>query len=185
MGLKGKVYVHKGPMFAGKTSKLLELYQKALDLGLDPLVISHAIDTRYGKNQVVSHDGRKAPCETPTDLSTLNLSRYHIIFVDEAQFRTELMGFCNRAMEMGKIVHIFGLDRDYLLRDFRSVTQLYIIAEQPIDQLTAVCTRCGADATCTARLTDNPDRIMVGSDQYEARCQKCHTIPGQDILQGK
>lgn len=95
------------------------------------------------------------------------------------------MSFCNQAVDMGKIVHVFGLDRDYLLRDFRSVTQLYLIAEQPIDQLTAVCTRCGADATCTARLTDNPDRIMVGSDQYEARCEKCHTIPGQEILQGK
>lgn len=182
---RGKLYVHKGPMFAGKTSLLLDLYRKSMDLGFSPLVISHAIDTRYGKNHVISHDGKKAPCLSVTDLSTVNLSGYHIVFIDEAQFMTDTLGFCNHALELGKMVHVFGLDRDYLLREFRSVTQLYLIAEKPIDQLTAVCIRCGGDATCTARITNNADRIMVGSDQYEARCEKCHTVPGQEELQDK
>jgi thymidine kinase len=163
-------------MFAGKTSELIRLYLMAVELGLSILVLSHASDARYARNYVVSHDGAKVPCRSVLSLGDVNISHYHIIFVDEGQFMPELLAFCNNAIEAGKIVHVFGLSQDYLLREFRAITELHVLAHK-IHKLKGVCTKCGGDATVTARITEDTERIVIGSAQYEPRCEECHTIP--------
>jgi thymidine kinase len=172
----GRLYVHVGPMFAGKTSALLRLHANALGLGLVPLVLSHASDVRYGQNCVVSHDGVKVPCRSVESLGDVNVNTCHVVFVDEGQFMPDLVAFCNRALDSGKVIHVFGLSSDYLLREFRSITELFIFANS-IDWLTGVCSKCGADATTTARVTSDAGRIVIGSGQYEPRCAPCHTVP--------
>ncbi len=179
----GKLYLYRGTMFAGKTRELLRLYTAALELGLTPLVISHAADTRYAQGFVVSPDGEKAPCMSVTTLEPINISECTIIFIDEAQFLPDLLSFCNRALTAGKIVHVFGLHSDYLRREFHSMRQLHLLADK-IKTMTAVCSTCGAQATTTARVTPSTERILIGSDQYEARCEACHTVPDAETGTG-
>jgi len=172
----GKLFVYRGTMFAGKTRKLVQLYHKAIELGLSPLVISHAADTRYGYGHVVSHDGEKVPCMPVTSLENVNISDCNIIFIDEAQFFPDLLSFCNRVLTSNKILHVFGLHSDYLRREFHSMHQLLLLADNIIT-MTAVCTICGGEATTTARVAGGTELILIGSDQYEARCVTCHTVP--------
>ena len=172
----GKLFLYRGTMFAGKTRELVRLYHAAVELGLSPLVISHAADTRYAQGHVVSHDGEKVPCSSVTSLEHIHISEFNIIFIDEAQFFPDLLSFCNRALTVGKILHVFGLHSDYLRREFHSMRQLHLLADQ-IKTMTAVCSGCGGEATTTARIAGGAERIMIGSDQYEARCEACHTVP--------
>ena len=177
--MRGHVQIHKGPMFAGKTTKLLRLHNSSLELGLATIVISHALDQRYAKKFVVSHDGVKAPCAAVTKLKDANINGSQVIFIDEAQFMPDLVWFCKMAVETGKIVHVFGLDKDYLLRDFNNMNEVSILASK-IHKLKGVCSLCGNSATCTARLTCSDERILIGSSEYEPRCEKCHTTPSVD-----
>lgn len=174
--MRGHLEIHQGPMFAGKTTKLLRLYKSSLELGLSTLVISHALDQRYAKKFVVSHDGVKAPCEAVTKLKDVNIHGIQVIFIDEAQFMLDLVWFCKTVVETGKVVHVFGLDKDYLLRDFNNMNEVSMLASKN-HKLKGVCNLCGDSATCTARLTCSGERILIGSSEYEPRCEKCHTTP--------
>ena len=43
-----------------------------------------------------------------------------------------------------------------------------------LDKLTAICMKCGKDATYTQRITSDTQQIVIGeTDAYEARCRKC------------
>lgn len=172
----GRIEAHVGPMFAGKTTKLLRLYHSANELGLKTLVVSHKLDNRYEKKFVVSHDGVKAPCTSVEKLSEIKIDDFHVIFIDEGQFMPDLVQFCKEAKERGKIVHVFGLDKDYLLREFRAITEIGLIADK-ISKLRGVCAKCGNDSTTTARLHKSEDLILIGSSEYEPRCLNCHTTP--------
>ncbi len=174
--MRGHVEIHRGPMFAGKTTKLLRLYEASLDLGLATIVISHALDQRYAKKFVVSHDGVKAPCTAVNKLRDVTINDCNVIFIDEAQFMPDLVWFCKMAFDTGKVVHVFGLDKDYLLRDFNSMNEVSMFANKS-HLLKGTCSVCGEASTCTARVTNSSERILIGSSEYEPRCEKCHTTP--------
>jgi thymidine kinase len=56
-----------------------------------------------------------------------------------------------------------------------------------VDKLQAICVVCGASASRTQRLINGKPAaysdpiILVGaSEVYEARCRRCHQVPGRD-----
>lgn len=51
-----------GPMFSGKTSRILEIYRKAKYCNTNVFVINHSIDNRYSNNEVVNHNKESIPC---------------------------------------------------------------------------------------------------------------------------
>jgi thymidine kinase len=62
---------------------------------------------------------------------------------------------------------------------------LLALAER-VEKLSAICVCCGAAASRTQRLIDgrparydDPIILVGGSDSYEARCRKCHQVPGK------
>ena len=63
------------------------------------------------------------------------------------------------------------------------------IARQRVQVLTAICMVCGAPATRTQRLVDGRPAqytdpvILIGArESYEARCRRCHEVPGHPML---
>ena len=52
-----------GPMFSGKTSRLLEIHKKCKISNIECVIINHSSDNRYSNNAtVLSHSKEKAPC---------------------------------------------------------------------------------------------------------------------------
>jgi len=52
---------------------------------------------------------------------------------------------------------------------------LLAIADK-VTKVSAVCMKCGADATRSQRLVNNTEQVMVGANgTYEARCRRCWT----------
>ena len=74
-----------GPMFSGKTSKLLQLYKQYSFCNVPVLVINHSFDKRYHQEKLSTHDKIMIPClsvnlilEAMTDE---NLMKYNVILI--------------------------------------------------------------------------------------------------------
>jgi thymidine kinase len=75
-------------------------------------------------------------------------------------------------------VIVAGLDMDYRGVPFGPMPELLAIAEE-VRKIQAICTRCGAPASYTQRITGDKERVVVGAtDVYEARCRRCHEPEG-------
>ena len=47
-----------------------------------------------------------------------------------------------------------------------------------LDKLTAICIKCGLDASFTQRITEQTQQVVIGETEfYEARCRKCFEPP--------
>ena len=51
-----------GPMYSGKTSKLLEIYKQCTFCNIQVAVLNHNADTRYSETMLSSHDKIMIPC---------------------------------------------------------------------------------------------------------------------------
>ena len=51
-----------GPMFSGKSTKLIDLYKKYSYCNIKVCVINHSLDTRYSSSHMSTHDGILVPC---------------------------------------------------------------------------------------------------------------------------
>jgi thymidine kinase len=174
--LYGRLEVIVGPMFSGKTSELQRRVRRARIAKLDVAVVKPDIDTRY--LGVTAHTGAtEAAVILPADLSnavgrTVQLSDADLVAFDEAQFfSSHLVDLVESLINDGCDVVVAGLDLDSHGRPFGSLPALLALADH-VDKLSAVCTRCGEDATRSQRLTTTVDQVEVGNS-YEARCRDC------------
>jgi thymidine kinase len=60
-----------GPMYSGKTSKLLEIYKQCKFCDINVAVINYAEDVRYHDEMLSTHDKVMIPCVQCTDLPTV------------------------------------------------------------------------------------------------------------------
>ena len=61
-----------GPMFSGKTSRLVEIYKQCNFCNISVTVINHTIDNRYDDELLSTHDKVKIPCIKTERLSDCN-----------------------------------------------------------------------------------------------------------------
>jgi thymidine kinase len=178
-----------GPMFAGKTEELIRRLRRAEIAGKHFVVFKSQLDDRYaGIDTVCSHGGLTYPALPVPDSEAINdifWSIYtdfdkevpRIIAIDEAQFLDEgLVEVVDRIANLGIQVIIVGLDTDYTDNPFGPMPALMAKAEN-VQKLSAVCMKCGGEATKTFRKTEDIEQIKVGEkDTYEARCRHCWCI---------
>ena len=128
-----------GGMYAGKTSRLVEIYKQCKFCSIPVSVINHSIDTRYDDEETESllstHDKIKIPCIKTEKLRdiwkmTLNDTNYElnkehrlqdkiqvelsdVILINEGQFFPDLEEFVKCMLSENKQVYICGLDGDF------------------------------------------------------------------------
>ena len=181
-----------GPMFAGKTSELIRLVERAVYAKKRVAIFKPALDKRYSESEVVTHNGlRYQAYVIPTNEEGIQTIRQisndlDVIGIDEAQFFPRIIvKLCDELVSKGKRVIVSGLNLDFRGEPFEVMAD-FLVRADPIYYLTAVCTICGKEATRTQRLIDgnpapyNSPRIMVGGKElYEARCRIHHIVPGK------
>ena len=174
-----------GPMFSGKTSKLINIYNQydREDTTQQIQVINYIGDVRYSNktNELFSHDKKQIPCISVKRLSEWPLhNNLDILLINEAQFFEDLYEYVLEAVEKYNIkVHIFGLDGDYLRRPFGKILSLVPYCDK-IEKLNALCSRCdnGTKSIFSNRFSKKMDIIVIGSkDKYESLCRKCYISP--------
>jgi thymidine kinase len=187
-GNLGWIEVICGPMFSGKSEELIRRLRRANIARKRVQVFKPVIDTRYSKDEIVSHGDlrmKSATIEQPKDILRLIDWRTEVVGVDEANFiGPDLIEIAQTLADSGKQVIIAGLDTDYMGRPFPPIPELLALAES-ITKTLAICVRCGNPAKHTQRLVELNDLIVVGaSGKYEARCRRCFEagVPRQEEL---
>lgn len=176
-----------GPMFSGKSEELIRRLRRAKIAQQMVITFKPHIDSRYGLEYIVSHDGSKVdakPMENVTDIiDIVQANNATVVGIDEAQFFShELVQVVCKLINDNKRVIIAGLDLDFRGAPFGSMPLLLAIADK-VTKLHAICTQCGHDAHFTQRLVNgNPAKfddpvIMIGAQEaYQARCRGCYSI---------
>ncbi|ENY68651.1 Thymidine kinase [Metamycoplasma auris 15026] len=175
----GMIEVIVGPMFSGKTEELLKKLRILSYAKFNTLVIKPSFDTRFATDQIVSRNGLRTPTHSLKNIkdihNLLKQEKYQAILIDEAHFfGDEIIEVCDDLANSGYLVIIAGLDLDYLRRPFNHMAQLMAIAEK-VTKLYAICVQCQNIATTSFKKIKNNDLHFLGdTDEYEARCRKCH-----------
>jgi thymidine kinase len=187
--VKGSVEVITGSMFCGKTDEMIRRLRRAAIAKQNVQVFKPAIDIRYDEVKVVSHAGSHfdaTPIQSSADIRQLLEPGTNVVAIDEAQFLDDgIVDLVNELADRGLRVIVGGLDLDFRGEPFGSMPVLISQAEH-VDKLHAICMVCGEDASRTQRLVNGSPAnyhdpvVIVGADEmYEARCRKCHQVPGR------
>jgi thymidine kinase len=180
MNNSGYLALYLGCMYAGKTSKLISIYEKNQAAGISTCVINYIEDKRYHDNKMSTHDRKMISClpvkkvydvfETDTTL----LDSTDAFIINEGQFFSDLYDVVKLLVNVHhKKVYVCGLDGDYKMKKFGQMLDLIPIADH-VEKLHAVCTLCKAPASFTKRLTNETAQKVIGSDNYIPVCRACH-----------
>jgi len=169
-----------GPMFAGKSSTILQRVKRAEVIGIKSFIVTSVLDTRYrGTNLVKTHDKQSVQAIELENLKEITLfaafQNAKIVIIEEAQFFEGLYDMVKTLVEVYKRdVIVVGLDGDSDRKPFGEILQLIPLADT-ITKLTALCKRCGdgTAALFTYSIEKKGEQVCVGgSDTYEALCRK-------------
>ena len=172
----GWIEVIYGSMFSGKTEELIRRLNRALIAGLKVEIFKPAIEDRYSKSEVVSHDQnsiRSTPVQFANDLLLLSESS-DVVGIDEAQFFDQsLVDVVRTIANRGQRVIVAGLDMDFKGEPFEPMPSMAAVAEY-VTKVRAICMKCGEVATFSFRKNSMNKKVVLGElDHYESRCRKC------------
>jgi thymidine kinase len=180
-----------GPMYASKTTRLVEIYKKCVFCDISVLVINHSCDTRYDTTLMTTHDNIQVPCIMvdklmdiwfdPTmisiDLETdvLKRLRSDVILINEGQFFPDLEEFVKQMLSCNKRIYVCGLDGDFERKKFGQILDLIPLCDK-VTKLTSLCHLCknGTPGIFSKRLSLETEQTVVGSDNYISVCRKCY-----------
>jgi thymidine kinase len=195
----GYLEIIKGPMFSGKTTRLLDIYKKYSFCGIETMVINYEKDNRYSDMLLSSHDLVMIPCIRALKLgeivqfkadNTLDpLSLYYkkflaakVILINEGQFFEDIVEWVRIAVEhYHKNVYICGLNSDFQRNRFGNWLDLETVCDN-IVMLNSFCSHCKRKpAIFSHRLSSETALEVIGSNCYIPVCRKCYNNLTQSI----
>ena len=182
-----KLYFHYSTMNAGKSTILLQAAHNYRERGMTAYLLTARLDTRAGPGRIASRIGIGAEADTfgpETDLFVVLRDRLaagpvHCVFVDEAQFLTEVQVWqLARAVDdLGLPVMAYGLRVDFRGKLFPGSAALLAWADD-MREVRTIC-HCGRKATMVVRkaadgraLRDGAQVQIGGNETYESLCRR-------------
>ena len=164
-----------GPMFSGKSSRLIQIIRKYKILKNSILVIKPLLDNRYSDNSVIiTHDKITTECICLKYLSDIaDIEKYQVIAIEEGQFFPDIY---EKVVEWCKTkkVYVAGLNGDANQNLFGNIYKLVPHADD-ITFLKAMCMICGdgTSAIFTKKNINNGKVVEVGGPElYDAVCRE-------------
>lgn len=176
---KGEIQVIYGPMFSGKSTELLRRIRR-YRIRNDSCILLKTKDHRYvnDDSKVVTHDQYNFLDALSCDrlMETVEeVKHYDVIGIDEGQFFTDIIQFCEFMANVGKVVIVACLDSDFRRQPFGKICELIAKAEK-IMKLTSICHYCKDDASFSARITtETAIKVIGGRDKYRPVCRSCYS----------
>lgn len=180
----GYLEIILGPMFSGKTSKILELYKQCVFSNIPVVAINHSSDTRYSETMISTHDRQMIPCVQTDKLYNLaideeinrKLADCKVILINEGQFFEDLYEWVVEMVGQNKKeIYVCGLDGDFNRNKFGSILNLIPYCDK-VHKLKSLCSMCkdGTKAIFSHRMSQETQQVLIGSDCYKPVCRKCY-----------
>ena len=178
----GTLDIIMGPMFSGKTELLIKKYNTCKEQLQEENIIAfnYYKDTRYGEDEIISHNGKKIPSINIQTLSEIfeddDFSKRTHIFINEAQFFPDLkVCIIKLVEEHNKNVVICGLDSDFKREKFGDMWDLIPYSDN-IVKLKGKCNDCSMPSLFTFRITNEKTQEVIGVENYIPVCRKCYNL---------
>lgn len=183
-----------GPMYSGKTSKLLEIYKQYKFCEISVSIINHSLDKRYHDTMLSSHDKVMVPCINTDNLHNLwfnngmidlnqlidnsdykKVRNSDVLLINEGQFFPDLYDVVYDMLKNKKIVYVCGLDGDFERKKFGQILDLIPICDN-IMKLSSLCSICknGTPGIFSMRITNDKQQTVIGSENYLPVCRFCY-----------
>jgi thymidine kinase len=177
-----KLYFYYSAMNAGKTTTLLQSAHNYHERGMRTLILTPALDDRYGQGVVASRIGLKAdatrfgPEENLFELAEADIARrgaLNCVLVDEAQFlsKAQVWQLTDVVDRLAIPVLAYGLRTDFRGELFEGSQYLLAWADN-LDEIKTIC-HTGRKATMVVRVdghgravTQGPQVEIGGNDRY-------------------
>ena len=171
-----------GPMFSGKTTHLVDLYNKYIIANKSVIAINYEDDKRYHDKMLSTHDLVTIPCLFTRNIHDILPSlTADIILINEGQFFPDLFETVSILVEqLGKTVHICGLDGDFKRQRFGGLLDLIPLCDR-IVKLSAKCNICQKSALFSHRVSTETSQIVIGVSNYMPLCRSCYIIENRII----
>jgi len=182
-----KLYFNYSSMNAGKSTALLQADHNYRERGMSTILFTSSKDERYGKNEIVSRIGIKAPATYFFEntnifedvLKESQENNTNCVLIDEAQFLSK-----DQVFQLGRIVDelnipvlTFGIRTDFKGELFEG-SQYLLAWSDNIKEIKTVC-HCGGKATMVVRINSNGAIVSEGSqievggnESYIPLCRK-------------
>ena len=177
-----KLYFYYSAMNAGKTTTLLQSAYNYHERGMRTLILTPALDNRFGEGVVASRIGLKANARrfsgeenllamVERDIETRG--PLHCVFVDEAQFLTkaQVWQVSDVVDRLNIPVLAYGLRTDFRGELFEGSRHLLAWADN-LEEIKTIC-HSGRKATMVVRVdesgravTEGPQVEIGGNDRY-------------------
>ena len=178
--VKGSIHVKVGCMFAGKSTYLIQMYRK-YSRKYPTLIIKYINDKRYSDSGIATHDQtihEENVIESTKDIGLVYplTKEYNVVCIEEGQFYTGLVDFCDKLANEGKLVIVIGLDGDANRNGFGEIPLLLPKSEK-FKKIHAVCNvkECHNEASFTklleGELTPGQTEKIGGAETYVAVCR--------------
>jgi len=181
--MKNEFVMFVGPMFGGKTTKLLSAIDRYKYQGRKILAFKPDVDERYSKEEIVTHWGHKLNAIRINSgnnindelISTPRHSRevltHTVIAVDEAFMIPGAGATLIDLFQKGHTILVSSLQLSSDFSPYKEIQDMLPYATK-VEVCPAVCSSCGADAYYTKKIGGRLDhQIEVGgADMYQPKC---------------
>ncbi len=174
-----------GPMWSGKTTKLVRLYKQYNLCNLKILAINYEHDKRYSQTKISTHDKNEIPCIQAGKLSEISdilnnelseeFENSKVILINEGQFFKDIVSWVKKAVDIHKKkIYICGLDGDFKRMEFNNWLGELVPFSDKITKLTSICGMCkNKPAIFSHRTSKEQEQEVIGLD-YIPLCRNCY-----------
>ena len=183
-----KLYFYYSAMNAGKSTILLQAAYNYKERGMETVLFTPTIDTRFGRGKISSGIGLHAdavPFDADFNLFSYTASQKRdcstlsCVLVDEAQFlnKKQVLQLTDIVDQLNIPVLAYGLRSDFQGEAFEGSLNLLVWADNLIE-IKTIC-HCGKKAINNARIDAQGNviktgqQVMIGdNDSYVSMCRK-------------
>jgi thymidine kinase len=184
-----KLHFYYSAMNAGKSTTLLQSSYNYHERGMETILFTPSVETRYGTGKIASRIGLEAGAISfNPDFNLFNYveeqlktpkHRIKCVFVDEAQFlkKAQVLQLTEIVDQLKLPVLAYGLRSDFLGEPFEGTQYLLTWAEELVE-IKTIC-HCGSKATMNIRIDEQGNRVQEGAqieiggnESYVSTCRK-------------
>ncbi len=183
-----------GPMYAGKTSLLVEKYKGNNDINKiiidydihgmtdydvnmgsmsthDDIMVDHVYKTKELRNlyEIDRYNCFSKDVQDDKFKGFINTSH---IYINECQFFPDLKQFVLGCIKLGVHVNLFGLDGDFKQEKFGQVLDLIPFCNS-LTKLKGKCQYCENDSIISHRITNDKEQFLTNAQCYVPLCLSC------------
>lgn len=175
--MKNEFVMFVGPMFGGKTTKLLSAIDRYKYQGRKILAFKPNVDERYSKEEIVTHWKTRLPAKRIKHgidiVKHISDGDKFVIAVDESFM---IPGIAETLIELFKSGHTVVVSSLQLSSDFTPYKEMQAMMPfaTKVEVCPAVCSICGSDAYYTEKIGGRSDHAIEvgGSEMYKPTCLK-------------